>query len=769
MRATLSLMRRLLRFLVAVLGPLGAIQALAQTPVPLPVTGNLSSIVGSPVAYAGLDVQLQNCPSPVAISGYWGIVQQEYQVQANASGMVSFNLWPNDLITCNSTTGNSQYLLSILVNGAVQGTPQCYQIVSTQGSWNINGPQQPIPCSQPPPNPQDASYRNINSTGFFQGNNGAMSGDWTAQTFYSLGLAGDVGDYVTIGSGGQFLATPFPSNVVNQINGTSGAFTFGGAGVSCVTTTCTFSAATTNGINLLNNGAFCDSNGTTGNGHNDRAAIQAVLSGLSATLGAQIIIPSGHICRIASTDTTINTDYLSVAVSNLEITGGGALFFDPVLVSGHPTFGTAISGIYAAGLQIYSPGCTLSPVSNPQDITTGRTVTTLISNINLHDFSMTSVGSYNSLIWNNSGEPGTNIPLNNVGIAIWCANNVQIHHMNVSNFFSDAIEPWGIVGLSVTGNLITNVGFNGLGSGWTSDYEISNNTMVGVGQGFEVEALRTSFTGNVVSRFAMSGIEAIGGPTAGTNVSTTISGNTLARDTTVAEGRNGISVSCNGATSTCVDNADIGPDVLYGSYGAGVYVQPGKAVSVHNITGTFTAAAGSPIGAIQVEEGSTWGVLNPVTVENNTLNFTSSFYQSAIYATGLASSGVQSIVQGNSITSPGFAGGTAWGVYQFSTGLECQQWNYSSAALAPNLGCPLPAAGTTTLASGTATVTTTQACAHSSTCVYKLANCGVNSSSAVGTPSVGTVVAGTSFVINSLNSSGAVATGDVSCIAWQIN
>lgn len=749
---------------------LACVPLAGQTPIPIPVTGNLGSIVGNPVAYAGLDVQLQNCSSPVSISGYWGIVQQEYQVQADASGNVNFNLWPNDLITCNSTTGNSQYLLSILVNGAVQGTPQCYQIVSTQGTWNLNGPQQPIACSQPPPNPQDASYRNINSTGFFQGNNGAMSGGWTAQTFYSLGLAGDVGDFVTVGSGGQFLAAPFPTNVVNSINGSGGAFTFNGPGVSCATTTCTFSAATVNGINVLNNGAYCDSNGTTGNGHNDRAAIQAILSGLSATLGAQIVIPAGHICRIASTDTTINTDYLSAAVSNLEITGGGTLFFDPVLVSGHPTFGTAISGIYAAGLQIYSPGCTLSAASNPQDITTGRSVTTLISNINLHDFTMTSVGSYNSLIWNGSGEPGTNIPLNNNGIAIWCANNVQVRHMNISNFFTDAIEPWGVVGLLVDSNLITSEGFNGVGAGWTSDEEFSNNTMIGIGQGFETDALRSSYTGNVVSRFAMNGIEAAGGPTAATNISTTISGNTLSRDTMVAVGGYGINVGCNGATSTCIDQADVGPNEIFGNFGAGIYVQPGKSVSVHDNTENLTASSGSPVGGIQIEEGSAWGTLNPVTVSNNTLNFGSSFYQSAIFATGLASGGVQSIVKGNAIYSPGFSGGTAWGIYLYSaSGIACQQGNYSSAALANNSGCPLPATGSVTLSSGTFTVNTTQACTHSATCIYKLTNCGSGASSGIGVLSVGTVVNGTSFVINSLNSSNAAATGDVSTVCWQIN
>lgn len=449
------------------------------------------------------------------------------------------------------------------------------------------------------------------------------------------------------------------------------------------------------GQNVLNFGALCNSNGTTGNGANDRAAIQALLNGLPASMGGKIIIPEGHICRIASTDSTINTDYLSVAVSNLEITGGGSLFFDPVLVSGHPTFGQAISGIYSAGLQIYSPGCTLSPASNPQDVTTGRSTTTLISNINLHDFTMFSVGSYNSLVWNSDAEPTTNIPLNNNGVAIWCANNVQVHHMNISNFYSDAIEPWGIVGASVQGNIITNVGFNGLGSAWTSDYEISNNTMVGVGQGFEVDALRTSFTGNVVSKFAMNGIWAAGGPSANTNISTTFTGNTLTKDAAAPAGSVGIKVACNGATSTCVDQANVGSNEIFGALAVGVYIQPGKAVTVSGTTQNLSMTTGSPVGAVQVEEGSTWGVLPPVTVSGNTLNFSGTAYQSAIYATGLASTGVQSIIKGNSITATSFSGGTAWGIYQFTSGggLACQENNISSAATAQSSGCPDLATG----------------------------------------------------------------------------
>ncbi len=382
-------------------------------------------------------------------------------------------------------------------------------------------------------------------------------------------------------------------------------------------------------------------------------------------------------------------------MSNFEITGGGSLFFDPVLVSGHPTFGQAISGIYSAGLQIYSPGCTLSPVSDPQDITTGRAVTTLISNIDLHDFTMFSVGSYNSLVWNGQAEPTTNIPLNNVGVAIWCANNVQVHHMNISNFYSDAIEPWGVVGLIVTGNVETNIGFNGLGSAWTSDFEISNNTMVGVGQGFEVGALRTSFTGNVVSKFAMTGIWANGGPSPGTNLSTTFTGNTLTKDSAAAAGGVGIKVACNGATASCIDQANVGVNSIFGKLAVGVYIQPGKAVTVSGTTQNLNMTTGSPVGAVQVEEGSTWGVLPPVTISGNTLNFTGTAYQSAIYAVGLAAAGVQSIVKGNSITATSFSGGTAWGIYQFTSGggLACQENNISSAATALSSGCPDLATG----------------------------------------------------------------------------
>jgi hypothetical protein len=65
-------------------------------------------------------------------------------------------------------------------------------------------------------------------------------------------------------------------------------------------------------------------------------------------------------------------------------------------------------------------------------------------------------------------------------------------------------------------------------------------------------------------------------------------------------------------------------------------------------------------------------------------------------------------------------------------------------------------------------VSNAAACTPSATCVYKLTNCGLNGSTAVGVPAIGTVSVGTSFVINSYTAIAGVA-ADSSNICWQIN
>ena len=185
-------MRRILRLLIGILGLAGAIQALAA-PVPLPITGNLGAIQGTGQPYAGVSIQLQNCASPISIAGYFGIVQTGYQIRASSAGLITGSVWSNDLITCNGTTGNSQYSVTLMVGGTPSGTPQCYQVTSTQGAWNLNT-QQPISCTNPPPNPNDAQYTNLNVTGCFSVDGGGCSsptgGLISGQVANYVGLAG---------------------------------------------------------------------------------------------------------------------------------------------------------------------------------------------------------------------------------------------------------------------------------------------------------------------------------------------------------------------------------------------------------------------------------------------------------------------------------------------------------------------------------------------------------------------------------------------------
>jgi hypothetical protein len=68
--------------------------------------------------------------------------------------------------------------------------------------------------------------------------------------------------------------------------------------------------------------------------------------------------------------------------------------------------------------------------------------------------------------------------------------------------------------------------------------------------------------------------------------------------------------------------------------------------------------------------------------------------------------------------------------------------------------------GNATLAAGTITVSTASACTVGSSCTYQLTNCGTGGT--VGFLSVGTITAGTSFVISSSSAT------DTSKVCWSI-
>ena len=80
--------------------------------------------------------------------------------------------------------------------------------------------------------------------------------------------------------------------------------------------------------------------------------------------------------------------------------------------------------------------------------------------------------------------------------------------------------------------------------------------------------------------------------------------------------------------------------------------------------------------------------------------------------------------------------------------------------------------GFSTLSSGlTPAIATALACTPSATCVYTIANCGLNSSTAVGTLSINPslVIAGTSFQIQSLTAAAGQQTSDNSKVCWNLS
>jgi hypothetical protein len=155
-------MRRSLSALISsfIVLSFAALGARAQAPTPIPITGNIGYITGGGTPYASLNIELVNCPPPVSITGYAIIAPMQYQLQADGTGLINSTIWPVDKITCNGTTGASEYSVTYIVNGTPSADPSCYQPTSTAGIWNLLT-LQPITCSQSPPNPQDAQYQNL--------------------------------------------------------------------------------------------------------------------------------------------------------------------------------------------------------------------------------------------------------------------------------------------------------------------------------------------------------------------------------------------------------------------------------------------------------------------------------------------------------------------------------------------------------------------------------------------------------------------------------
>ena len=117
------------------------------------------------------------------------------------------------------------------------------------------------------------------------------------------------------------------------------------------------------------------------------------------------------------------------------------------------------------------------------------------------------------------------------------------------------------------------------------------------------------------------------------------------------------------------------------------------------------------------------------------------------------------------LTGAGAGNASAYPIYP-GTFMQVTQLGTSGNWYAGNIIGPH---GYGSLVAGTLTVSTPAACALSSaSCTYTFTNCGV-AGTAGALYTLGTVTAGTSFVINSVSTTGTVVTTDTSKVCWRIN
>jgi hypothetical protein len=167
----------------------------------------------------------------------------------------------------------------------------------------------------------------------------------------------------------------------------------------------------------------------------------------------------------------------------------------------------------------------------------------------------------------------------------------------------------------------------------------------------------------------------------GLNLDVSVTGNAIFRDQAALDWGYGIEAACRNATSGCVQSANINGNTISGGFSVGISANPGVSVTIKNNNIYMTGVRGNT--GIQSQSRSTWPASPPVDISGNNLTFTTAGYQTAIEASLFGSSGVQSFVRGNSVTSPGFTGGARDGFSLYSNGGSVRSGNIFNSVLEP--------------------------------------------------------------------------------------
>lgn len=168
-------MRRLTLNLVRLLLLLGCVPTvLAQLPGQVQMTGEVSAGTASQVR-----IQLVNCGAYQPRATYDGaFVSTQIKISyilTILNGAFSQYVWPNDLISCGGTTGNTRYTVTYIQNGVPVGQPETFSVPSTINPFDTT---EQTPVSSLPPASMagtDFHFRSLITDSSVTGNQGSFN------------------------------------------------------------------------------------------------------------------------------------------------------------------------------------------------------------------------------------------------------------------------------------------------------------------------------------------------------------------------------------------------------------------------------------------------------------------------------------------------------------------------------------------------------------------------------------------------------------------
>ncbi len=298
--------------------------------------------------------------------------------------------------------------------------------------------------------------------------------------------------------------------------------------------------------------AVGDSNGTTGNGTDDKTAIQNAFNSL--TNGGILYLPGNKIFRVSDT-----IHYLGSGP--LIITGGGTLYFDTAAFTGYDS--------YTAGLVIEAD--LTNGTGNMSGTNTLNRTGRIGDRLTIRDVKFLSNGS-------RTGAFSTAHHC----IQLICFDEVTIENCRIEGFNGAAFEQYGTDRVKIIGNTFKNIRQNGVGGAGCGSMLISNNHFVDVGEPVQVNGVYTEICNNIMT--GVGGASVTGGAISGIHVGTSsfnelvtcsIHNNLIQLNPTYdAVQSSGIKVANEGSytTDSYIDYISIKNNTIKGGFTTAIYV-----------------------------------------------------------------------------------------------------------------------------------------------------------------------------------------------------